>query len=265
MDAGRLAFERVDDRRVVQQHDSRGQCETRRSPRPIAAPPRSSRRRPRGAAARRSRGSTSRGSRRRSPSCRRRRARSLHLAHAPTRGRALARRRAGASRRSPRAAAGGGRDCRAPRTTGTSSGRQTSARTSASAGSPSAVRSPASMITSASTAARSNAREAAARGRPLRGYRLLLRSSATASPLLLPPLGLRQRVDGYRASMARRNVDVEPLVAAMKHAGAALRDAEIRFALAGGLAIWARGGRGHRSRRRLPRQARGRRARAAGA
>jgi hypothetical protein len=42
--------------------------------------------------------------------------------------------------------------------------------------------------------------------------------------------------------MARRNVDVEPLVAAMKHAGAALRDAEIRFALAGGLAIWARGG-----------------------
>lgn len=42
--------------------------------------------------------------------------------------------------------------------------------------------------------------------------------------------------------MARRNVDVEPLVAAMKHAAAALRDAEIRFALAGGLAIWARGG-----------------------
>ena len=42
--------------------------------------------------------------------------------------------------------------------------------------------------------------------------------------------------------MARRNADVEPLVAAMKHAAAALRDAEIRFALAGGLAIWARGG-----------------------
>jgi predicted nucleotidyltransferase len=42
--------------------------------------------------------------------------------------------------------------------------------------------------------------------------------------------------------MARRNVEVEPLVAAMKHASAALRDAEIRFALAGGLAIWARGG-----------------------
>ena len=42
--------------------------------------------------------------------------------------------------------------------------------------------------------------------------------------------------------MARGNVDVEKLVAAMKHAGAALRDAEIRFALAGGLACWARGG-----------------------
>lgn len=42
--------------------------------------------------------------------------------------------------------------------------------------------------------------------------------------------------------MVRRNVDPEPLVEAMKHAAAALRDAEIRFALAGGLAIWARGG-----------------------
>jgi Uncharacterised nucleotidyltransferase len=42
--------------------------------------------------------------------------------------------------------------------------------------------------------------------------------------------------------MPRRSVDVEPLVAAMKHAGAALRDSEIRFALTGGLACWARGG-----------------------
>jgi hypothetical protein len=42
--------------------------------------------------------------------------------------------------------------------------------------------------------------------------------------------------------MPRRSVDPEPLVEAMKHAAAALRDAEIRFALAGGLAIWARGG-----------------------
>jgi Uncharacterised nucleotidyltransferase len=42
--------------------------------------------------------------------------------------------------------------------------------------------------------------------------------------------------------MPRRNVQIEPLVAAMKVAGAALRDAEIKFALAGGLAIWARGG-----------------------
>jgi hypothetical protein len=42
--------------------------------------------------------------------------------------------------------------------------------------------------------------------------------------------------------MPRRNVEVDKLVAAMKHAGAALRDANIRFALAGGLACWARGG-----------------------
>lgn len=42
--------------------------------------------------------------------------------------------------------------------------------------------------------------------------------------------------------MPRRNVEVEKLVEAMKHAGAALRDADIRFALAGGLACWARGG-----------------------
>ncbi len=42
--------------------------------------------------------------------------------------------------------------------------------------------------------------------------------------------------------MARRTVDPEPLVAAMKQAAAALRDEGIRFALAGGLAIWARGG-----------------------
>ena len=41
--------------------------------------------------------------------------------------------------------------------------------------------------------------------------------------------------------MPRRSGDVEPLVEAMKHAGAALRDAEIRFALTGGLACWARG------------------------
>ena len=42
--------------------------------------------------------------------------------------------------------------------------------------------------------------------------------------------------------MPRHYVQVEQLVEAMKHAGAALRDAEIRFALAGGLACWARGG-----------------------
>jgi predicted nucleotidyltransferase len=42
--------------------------------------------------------------------------------------------------------------------------------------------------------------------------------------------------------MPRRYVQVDKLVEAMKHAGAALRDADIRFALAGGLACWARGG-----------------------
>jgi Uncharacterised nucleotidyltransferase len=42
--------------------------------------------------------------------------------------------------------------------------------------------------------------------------------------------------------MPRRNVDVDKLVSAMKIAAAALRDAEIPFALAGGLACWARGG-----------------------
>jgi hypothetical protein len=42
--------------------------------------------------------------------------------------------------------------------------------------------------------------------------------------------------------MPRRNVDPAPLVEAMKRAAAALRDENIRFALAGGLAIWARGG-----------------------
>ena len=35
---------------------------------------------------------------------------------------------------------------------------------------------------------------------------------------------------------------VEPLVRTMKHAAAALREAEIEFMLGGGLAVWARGG-----------------------
>ena len=42
--------------------------------------------------------------------------------------------------------------------------------------------------------------------------------------------------------MAAPDEQVEQLVEAMKHAGAALRDADIRFALGGGLAAWARGG-----------------------
>lgn len=39
-----------------------------------------------------------------------------------------------------------------------------------------------------------------------------------------------------------RSVQVDKLVEAMKHAAAALRDADVRFALGGGLACWARGG-----------------------
>jgi hypothetical protein len=42
--------------------------------------------------------------------------------------------------------------------------------------------------------------------------------------------------------MPRRQVEVDKLVEAMKRAAAALRDADIRFALTGGLACWARGG-----------------------
>jgi hypothetical protein len=42
--------------------------------------------------------------------------------------------------------------------------------------------------------------------------------------------------------MPSRNIRIEPLLEAMKRSAAALRDAEIPFALAGGLACWARGG-----------------------
>jgi hypothetical protein len=48
------------------------------------------------------------------------------------------------------------------------------------------------------------------------------------------------RVGGPK--MPKRNVQVDELVDAMKHAAAALRDADVRFALGGGLACWARGG-----------------------
>jgi hypothetical protein len=42
--------------------------------------------------------------------------------------------------------------------------------------------------------------------------------------------------------MPRRNVQLEPLLRAMKRSAAVLRGEEIRFALTGGLACWARGG-----------------------
>ena len=60
---------------------------------------------------------------------------------------------------------------------------------------------------------------------------------------LVPPRGFAaNEPPGTGPSMPRRNVAIEPLIEAMKVAAAALRDAEIKFALAGGLAIWARGG-----------------------
>jgi hypothetical protein len=42
--------------------------------------------------------------------------------------------------------------------------------------------------------------------------------------------------------VATRYVEIERLAEAMKQAGAILRDADVPFALAGGLACWARGG-----------------------
>lgn len=42
--------------------------------------------------------------------------------------------------------------------------------------------------------------------------------------------------------MPSRNVKIQPLLDAMKQAAAALREADVPFALAGGLAAWARGG-----------------------
>jgi hypothetical protein len=42
--------------------------------------------------------------------------------------------------------------------------------------------------------------------------------------------------------MAASRDAVEPLVQTMKHAAAALREADIEFMLGGGLAVWARGG-----------------------
>ena len=47
---------------------------------------------------------------------------------------------------------------------------------------------------------------------------------------------------GYHGAVADRNENFEELLDTLKHAAAALRDAEIPFALGGGLAVWARGG-----------------------
>ena len=47
---------------------------------------------------------------------------------------------------------------------------------------------------------------------------------------------------GYDRAVPDRNDAFEELLETLKHAAAALRDAEIPFVLGGGLAVWARGG-----------------------
>src|SRR5512133_4226605 len=88
---------------------------------------------------------------------------------------------------------------------------------------------------SASSPTRRNA--SAMRGR--------VRSSACTSPAaairtqgMTPDCSSRSRVP--RSDMA--NDDFDKLLDTMKRAAAALRDAEVPFALTGGLAVWARGG-----------------------
>jgi predicted nucleotidyltransferase len=49
-------------------------------------------------------------------------------------------------------------------------------------------------------------------------------------------------VPGTTAQMTEPNPEFDELLETLKHAAAALRDAEVRFVLGGGLAIWARGG-----------------------
>jgi predicted nucleotidyltransferase len=47
---------------------------------------------------------------------------------------------------------------------------------------------------------------------------------------------------GYGADVARENTSFEALLETLKRVAAALQDAEVPFALGGGIAIWARGG-----------------------
>jgi predicted nucleotidyltransferase len=49
-------------------------------------------------------------------------------------------------------------------------------------------------------------------------------------------------VPGTPRSVPEANADFEELLETLKHAAAALREADVRYVLGGGLAIWARGG-----------------------
>jgi predicted nucleotidyltransferase len=48
--------------------------------------------------------------------------------------------------------------------------------------------------------------------------------------------------DGYDGAVVEVDDTFEELLDTLKHAAAALRDADVRFVLGGGLAVWARGG-----------------------
>jgi predicted nucleotidyltransferase len=47
---------------------------------------------------------------------------------------------------------------------------------------------------------------------------------------------------GYDGGVSEARSDFEELLETLKHAAAALREADVRFVLGGGLAVWARGG-----------------------
>jgi hypothetical protein len=53
---------------------------------------------------------------------------------------------------------------------------------------------------------------------------------------------LRRTRAGYDRAVSESSSSFEELLETLKHAAAALREADVRFVLGGGLAIWARGG-----------------------
>ena len=53
---------------------------------------------------------------------------------------------------------------------------------------------------------------------------------------------MRQTLAGYDRAVSESSSSFEELLEVLKHAAAALREADVRFVLGGGLAIWARGG-----------------------